>query len=83
MTGKKEILSTDNVLVRDIRSLIEEARSTVATTVNTALTMLYWRVGKRINAEIEPGMVKRLCTHWVHSCNRNSAGDLPSATCSI
>ena len=39
MTGKKEILSTDNVLVRDIRSLIEEARSTVATTVNTALTM--------------------------------------------
>ena len=55
MTGKKEILSTDNVLVRDIRSLIEEARSTVATTVNTALTMLYWRVGKRINAEILKG----------------------------
>ena len=52
MTGKKEILSADNALVRDIRSLIEEGRSSVAITVNAALTMLYWRVGKRINKEI-------------------------------
>lgn len=42
-------------LLSDLRSLIEETRATVATTVNAALTMLYWRVGKRINEEILKG----------------------------
>ncbi|MBC2743184.1 MAG: DUF1016 domain-containing protein [Desulfosarcina sp.] len=55
MTRKKDSLPADSALVRDIRRLIEEARSTVATTVNAALTMLYWRVGKRINEEILKG----------------------------
>jgi len=55
MTSKKNILATSDTLVQDIRRLIEEARSTVATTVNAALTMLYWRVGKRINEEILKG----------------------------
>lgn len=44
-----------NTLLHDLRGLIEETRSTVATTVNAALTMLYWRVGKRINEEILQG----------------------------
>jgi hypothetical protein len=35
MTSKKDILATNDTLVQDIRGLIEEARSTVATTVNT------------------------------------------------
>jgi len=55
MTDKMDSLAADKVLVRDIRRLIEEARSTVATTVNATLTMLYWRVGKRINEEILKG----------------------------
>jgi predicted nuclease of restriction endonuclease-like (RecB) superfamily len=55
MTDKMDPLAADKVLVRDIRRLIEEARSTVATTVNATLTMLYWRVGKRINEEILKG----------------------------
>ena len=55
MPRKKDMLAADNALVRDIRSLIEEARSTVATTVNAVLTMLYWRVGRRINEEILKG----------------------------
>jgi hypothetical protein len=55
MARKKDILTANDTLVQDIRSLIEEARSTVATTVNAALTMLYWRVGKRINEEIPKG----------------------------
>lgn len=42
-------------LFKDIRSLIEEARSTVAATVNAGLTMLYWKVGKRIYQEILQG----------------------------
>ena len=55
MTGKKNISATDSVLVQDIRCLIEEARSTVASTVNAALTMLYWKIGRRINKEILKG----------------------------
>ena len=42
-------------LLGDIRRLIEETRSAVARTVNTGLTMLYWRIGKRINEEILNG----------------------------
>lgn len=37
-------------LVGDIRNLISEARAGLATTVNSALTMLYWRIGRRIRA---------------------------------
>ncbi len=42
-------------LLGDIRRLIEEARSAIATTVNMGLTMLYWRIGKRIDEEILKG----------------------------
>jgi len=35
--------------------MIEEARMGVAVTVNAALTVLYWRIGKRINEEILRG----------------------------
>lgn len=55
MAGKKEIFTADSALVQDIRRLIEEARAKVASTVNAALTMLYWRVGKRIDQEILKG----------------------------
>lgn len=52
--GEKVAINTVN-LISDIQDLIEEARVAVATTVNTALTMLYWRVGRRIGAEILNG----------------------------
>jgi predicted nuclease of restriction endonuclease-like (RecB) superfamily len=42
-------------LVKDIRDLIEEARAHVAVAVNAGLTLLYWRIGKRIHAEILKG----------------------------
>lgn len=38
-------------LLADIRSMVAEARQTVATTVNAELTLLYWRVGRRIREE--------------------------------
>jgi predicted nuclease of restriction endonuclease-like (RecB) superfamily len=40
------------VLLGDIKSLIEEGRRQAATAVNMGLTLLYWRIGQRINAEI-------------------------------
>ncbi len=35
-------------LIGDIRALIEETRSAVAVTVNAGMTLLYWRIGKRM-----------------------------------
>lgn len=40
------------VLLGDIKSLIEEGRRQAATAVNMGLTLLYWRIGQRINAEV-------------------------------
>ena len=45
---------TDN-LFADIRQLIEETRQNVAITVNAGLTMLYWKIGTRINLEVLKG----------------------------
>ena len=39
-------------IFEDIRKLIDETRSSVAVTVNAGLTMLYWKIGKRIYQEI-------------------------------
>lgn len=51
--------SAEDIIVsnfyNDIRHLIEEARCTVASMVNAAMTMLYWQIGKRINEEILKG----------------------------
>ena len=36
----------------DVAKLIDETRKSVAYTVNSALTYMYWKIGKRINDEI-------------------------------
>ena len=43
------------ILIDDIRRMIDEARSIVAATVNTGLTLLHWQIGKRINEDILDG----------------------------
>lgn len=45
-------INTEKKLVSDIRLLIEESKRNVAVTVNSALTLLYWNIGYRINKEI-------------------------------
>lgn len=40
------------VLVTELRQLISEARRLASTTVNAALTILYWRVGDRIRHSV-------------------------------
>jgi predicted nuclease of restriction endonuclease-like (RecB) superfamily len=42
-------------LLIDIRQLIDAARQRAAVAVNAELTMLYWHVGRRINAELLKG----------------------------
>ena len=49
------MVGSGGVLLDDIRALIKETRAQVATAVNAGLTLLYWRIGKRINAEILKG----------------------------
>jgi len=41
-----------DILFKDLRELIIEARQNVARSVNSALVMLYWRVGQRIRQDI-------------------------------
>jgi predicted nuclease of restriction endonuclease-like (RecB) superfamily len=46
------IIQSDAGLVADVRSMIEQTREGVARTVNAGMTLLYWRIGKRIQADI-------------------------------
>lgn len=59
MSKNKEasVLETTDVppLLGDIRGLIENARSYLAQTANSALTMLYWHIGERIRREVLQG----------------------------
>ncbi|HEY6083291.1 MAG TPA: PDDEXK nuclease domain-containing protein, partial [Chitinophagaceae bacterium] len=40
------------LLLKDVTAFIEESRQYVAQTVNTTLTLLYWKIGRRINDEV-------------------------------
>jgi predicted nuclease of restriction endonuclease-like (RecB) superfamily len=42
-------------LLGDIRQLIAQSRQQLASTVNSALTLLYWHIGQRIRAEVLQG----------------------------
>jgi len=46
------IIQSDAGLAADVRSMIEQTREGVARTVNAGMTLLYWRIGKRIQTEI-------------------------------
>ncbi|MFQ5685646.1 MAG: YhcG family protein [Candidatus Scalindua sp.] len=51
---RNQLLTTQSeskVLFQDIRKLIDETRSSIAVAVNAGLTMLYWKIGKRIYQE--------------------------------
>lgn len=47
--------NTAIILIKDIRRLISEAKSGIASTINSALTMLYWQIGRRIHVEVLSG----------------------------
>jgi hypothetical protein len=62
-----KLVKSSDQLLSDLRTLIAETRQDVARSVNSALIMLYWKVGQRIRQDIlkekRAGMGKRLCTH--------------------
>lgn len=47
-----DIIQSDAGLVADVRTMIEQTREAVARTVNAGMTLLYWRIGKRILTEV-------------------------------
>lgn len=47
-----EILSGMSNLLGDLRLIINSAKTRVASTANTELTMMYWHIGRRVNVEI-------------------------------
>ncbi|MDQ6755321.1 MAG: PDDEXK nuclease domain-containing protein [Bacteroidota bacterium] len=51
MSNLKKI-KTDQLLFNDVSKLIEESRKHVANTVNTTLSLMYWKIGTRINTEV-------------------------------
>lgn len=48
MTGLLE----NKVLFSDLKKIIDSSRENVARTVNSEITLLYWKIGERINTEI-------------------------------
>lgn len=50
--AKIKKINTEQALFTDIARLIDESKSYVAYTVNAALTILYWKIGKRINDDV-------------------------------
>lgn len=50
--NKKEILPSQKHLAVEIKELIEQSREQVAVAVNSAISLLYWQIGKRINDEV-------------------------------
>lgn len=52
MNSDLSILQTPSGLVADVRGMIEQTRSQVARVVNAGMTLLYWRIGKRVQVEI-------------------------------
>ena len=52
--NNNQLLPSDSVLplIQDLRQIIENARNQVASTANVELTMMYWRIGERINRDV-------------------------------
>ena len=50
--NKRTLIKTDEMLFDEIRSLIEQTRSRVASTVNSALVLMNWHISKRISDEV-------------------------------
>ena len=54
-TEDVSIIQSADGLVADVRSMIEQTREGVAHTVNVGMTLLYWRIGRRIQSEVLQG----------------------------
>ena len=49
---EKSLTKTNQTLIKDIIHLIEQGKRTLAVTVNSGMTYLYWKIGQRVNEEV-------------------------------
>ena len=52
---RSDLFPPSQELLRDVRTLIVEARRQTIAAVNVSLTLLYWRIGKRVSQEVLGG----------------------------
>lgn len=50
--AKEPVVAAVDLVIDDLRRMIEKTRQSVASTVNASLTSLYWHIGHRIRQEI-------------------------------
>lgn len=68
-------LNKHNNLLSELREIINKGKQKVAVQVNSALTLTYWHVGKRINQDFlqnkRADYGNKLSTHWHNNwfCN--------------
>jgi len=60
-----------NELFSEVKQLIEEARQTVAVSVNATTTVLYWNIGERVNREVLGNKRAEYGKEVVKSLSRN------------
>lgn len=67
-------------LLEDLRTMIDETKQTIATTVNAKLTLLYWHIGYRIRSELlqneELSMAVRLSLQCRDNWRKSMVKDL-------
>ena len=52
MSDELEIIQSDAGLVADVRTMVGQTREGVSQAINAGITLLNWRIGKRIQAEV-------------------------------
>lgn len=55
LTPKKTPDAVQDVLFKELQDMINDARKSVASTINAGLTLLYWRIGYRVHQEFLKG----------------------------
>ena len=78
---KKSIvnININKRLFNDIKNLIEESKSFVAVTVNSSLTMLFWKIGERINKDILENKRAEYGSQIVVTLSRQLVGEYGSS----
>jgi hypothetical protein len=52
MAKNENVISAEESLFKELSRLIEQSRHQLVLQANSALTMLFWNIGKRINESI-------------------------------
>lgn len=70
-----DIIQSPAGIIADVRSMIEQTREGVARTVNAGMTLLYWRIGRRIQTEILKNERAEYGKEIVSTLSRQLAGE--------